>query len=404
MGFFDKLKKGLGVGDLGPLGLSGMLESIHTELQSSQTAVESTYPPDPNGSLIPFSSEDLKASASRPTITALDTKPIDKFLREIGTISNPDEFSEVEALHPLGRAKKVFFYHASTSPVAPHLMVHPTIKKTIDALFDEGIIKAEELEAAKNPETLLKIISERVKDGPFKEKNADNLHNAIAFLRGESQQDAAAVFHAGTLSAARDRMGPAAKAGARKVYLHAYEVDTSAMETAIHDDIMLPDIWNQGPAAMRNYDESIARSIEVQDINLTPLTTGSNVDLRATIATGKKVSLSGRVHPYRNAVEDVGNVSVSIPRTAVGSSVGYAGTVDMTPVMHPNIFEEFVRQPILAARRALGTLDAKVSSATDEIAESAGPVQRVARRIGVMSRGTLAKVIEAGETAARVMR
>lgn len=41
MGFFDKLKKGLGIGDLGPLGLSGMLESIHSELQSSQTAVES---------------------------------------------------------------------------------------------------------------------------------------------------------------------------------------------------------------------------------------------------------------------------------------------------------------------------------------------------------------------------
>jgi hypothetical protein len=40
MGFFDKLKKGLGIGDLGPLGLSGMLESIHSELQSSQTAVE----------------------------------------------------------------------------------------------------------------------------------------------------------------------------------------------------------------------------------------------------------------------------------------------------------------------------------------------------------------------------
>lgn len=41
MGFFDKLKKGLGVGDLGPSGLSGMLESIYSELQSSQTAVES---------------------------------------------------------------------------------------------------------------------------------------------------------------------------------------------------------------------------------------------------------------------------------------------------------------------------------------------------------------------------
>ena len=37
MGFFDKLKKGLGVGDLGPSGLSGMLESIHSELQRSQT-------------------------------------------------------------------------------------------------------------------------------------------------------------------------------------------------------------------------------------------------------------------------------------------------------------------------------------------------------------------------------
>ena len=37
MGFFDNLKKGLGVGDLGPSGLSGMLESIHSELQRSQT-------------------------------------------------------------------------------------------------------------------------------------------------------------------------------------------------------------------------------------------------------------------------------------------------------------------------------------------------------------------------------
>jgi hypothetical protein len=76
----------------------------------------------------------------------------------------------------------------------------------------------------------------------------------------------------------------------------------------------------------------------------------------------------------------------------------------MTPVMHPNIFDEFVRQPIVAARRALSTLGAKVSSAADEIAESAKPVQKVSRRIGVMSRGTLAKVIEAGETAARIMR
>mgnify|MGYP000153137635 CR=1 FL=1 len=84
-------------------------------------------------------------------------------MQDIGRISNPDEFSEAEALHPLQRGKKVFFYHASASPVAPHLMVHPIIRKTIDTLFDEGIIKAEELEAAKNPETLLKIISERVK-------------------------------------------------------------------------------------------------------------------------------------------------------------------------------------------------------------------------------------------------
>ena len=76
----------------------------------------------------------------------------------------------------------------------------------------------------------------------------------------------------------------------------------------------------------------------------------------------------------------------------------------MTPVLTADTFDEFVRKPIVAARTALGTLGAKVSSATDEIAESAGPVQRVARRIGVMSRGTLAKVIEAGETAARVMR
>ena len=274
-------------------------------------------------------------------------------------------------------------------------------------MSEAGILKPEELEAAKNPETLLNIITERV-DNQFSAespvKRSIGTVRLKKFLSGESQQDAASVFHAGTLSSARDRMGPDAKSGSN-VFLHAYEVDTSAMEPVIHDDIMLPDIRVQGPAAMRNYDESIARSIEAQDINLTPLTIGSNVDLRATIATGKKVSLSGQVHPYRNAVEDVGNVSVSIPRSAVDSGgVRYAGAVDMTPVMNPTIFDEFVRQPIVAARRALGTLGAKVSSAADDIAESAGPVKRVSRRLGVMSRGTLAKVIEAGETAARVMR
>jgi hypothetical protein len=382
MGLFDKLKKGLGVGDLGPSGLSGMLESMHGELESSQTAV---------------------VPGAKPT---LDTKPIEQFLQEIGKISNPDEFSETEALHPLKRGKKVFFYHASPSPIAPHLMVHPEIEKAIALLSKEGIIKPAELEAAKNPETLLNIITERVTNQFSAESPVRRLLGTSRlrkFLSGESQQDAASVFHAGTLSAARDRMGPAAKAGSN-VFLHAYEVDASAVETAIHDDIMLPDIGAQSPAAMRNYDEAIARSIEAEDINLTPLTIGSNVDLRATIATGKKVSLSGQVHPYRNAVEDVGNVSVSIPISAVGSSVRYSGAVDMTPVMHPNIFDEFVRQPIVAARRALSTLGAKVSSAADEIAESAKPVQKVSRRIGVMSRGTLAKVIEAGETAARIMR
>ena len=328
---------------------------------------------------------------------------VDKFLQDIGRISNPDEFSEAEALHPLHRGKKVFFYHASDSPIAPHLKVHPLVQDSIDTLFDEGIIKAEELEAAKNPETLLKMISERVEDGPFKKKNAAKFKRITDFLRGASQQDAVSVFHAGTLSSARDRMGQDAKLGS-DVFLHAYEVDASAMETAIHDDIMLPEIWNQGAEAIHGYDEAVIRSVGVEDINLNPFPISSNVELRGTVATGERVALSGRVHPYRNAVEDIGNISVSIPRTAVGSSVRYSGAVDMTPVMHPGAFDEFVRQPIIAARRALGTLGAKVSSATDEIAESAGPVQRVARRIGVMSRGTLAKVIEAGETAARVMR
>jgi hypothetical protein len=322
-------------------------------------------------------------------------------LQDIGRISNPDEFSETEALHPLQRGKKVFFYHASSSPIAPHLMVHPHVQASIDSLFDAGIIKAEELEAAKNPQTLLKMISERVKDGPFKEQNADNLRNITAFLSGEEHQDAAAVFHAGTLSAARDRMGPAARDGS-DVFLHAYEVDTSMMQREIHDDSMLVKLSKQGADSEEIYREAVARSIDVDDLNLNPF--GPSTEMGGTIATGKKVALRGRVHPYRNAVEDIGNISVSIPRTAIGSSVRYSGAVDMTPVMHPNIFDEFVRQPIVAARRALGTLGAKVSSASDEIAESAGPVQRIAQRIGVMSRGTLAKVIEAGETAARVMR
>jgi hypothetical protein len=279
-------------------------------------------------------------------------------------------------------------------------MIHPDVEKIIGSLLNKGIIKPEELEAAKNPETLLKMIKERV---PDRDMHGTNLGRVAGFLSGETVQDAAAVFHAGTLSSARDRMGPDAKRG-HNVFLHAYEVDTTVMETAIHDDIMLSQLPAHGTDAVETYSESLARSVEVEDINLNPFPAESGIELKGTIATGKRVALRGRVHPYRNAVEDIGNISVSIPRTAVGSSVTYSGAVDMTPVMHPGAFDEFVRQPIIAARRALGTLGAKVSSATDEIAESAGPVQRVARRIGVMSRGTLAKVIEAGETAARVMR
>lgn len=282
-------------------------------------------------------------------------------------------------------------------------MVHPHIQKAIDVMSKAGILKPEELEAAKNPETLLKIVTERV-DNKLDAENPVRRsmpYRLKKFLSGESQQDAASVFHAGTLSSARDRMGLDAKEGS-SVFLHAYEVDTSAMEPAIHDDIMLGATGPPSADLVETYDRAVARSVMEEDINLNP--TGRDAQLRGTIATGKKVSLSGQVHPYRNAIEDVGNVSVSIPRTAVGSSVRYAGAVDMTPVMNPTIFDEFVRQPIVAARRALGTLGAKVSSAADDIAESAGPVKRVSRRLGVMSRGTLAKVIEAGETAARVMR
>ena len=322
-------------------------------------------------------------------------------MQDIGRISNPDEFSEAEALHPLQRGKKVFFYHASASPVAPHLMVHPIIRKTIDTLFDEGIIKAEELEAAKNPETLLKIISERVKT------NIGIPNRAIDFLSGETVQDAASVFHAGTLSSARERVGPYPLG--TDLFLHAYEVDTTMMDPIIHDDIEIGSL-EYGGSKNSMFRQRLNTSLQRGDRNISgrkPIEALGEVEstITDTIATGKKVALSGQVHPYRNAVEDAGNVSVSIPRSIVNAGgVRYAGTVDMTPVRSGDIFDQFVRQPIIAARKALGTLGGKVSSATDEIAESAGPVQRVARRIGVMSRGTLEKVIEAGETAARVMR
>jgi hypothetical protein len=337
---------------------------------------------------------------------AVDTKPIDKFLQDIGRISNPDEFSEAEALHPLQRGKKVFFYHASTSPIAPHLMIHPDVQQAIDVLSDAGIIKPEELEAAKNPETLLKMISERVKDGPVREKHGSNLDRVSSFLSGETQQDAAAVFHAGTLSSARERAG--AYDSGRQIFLHAYQVDTTMVDPVIHDDIEIGGI-GFGGSKQSKFRQRLNTSLQRGDRNISgrkPIEALGEVEstITDTIATGKKVGLSGQVHPYRNAVEDAGNVSVSIPRTAVGSSVRYSGATDMTPVLTADVFDEFVRKPILAARAALGTLGAKVSSASDEIAESAGPVQRVARRIGVMSRGTLAKVIEAGETAARVMR
>lgn len=131
-----------------------------------------------------------------------------------------------------------------------------------------------------------------------------------------------------------------------------------------------------------------------------------------TIATGQTVALSRRVHPYRNHWEDVGNISVSIPKALVDTpidkeysgGVKYLGGFDMSPVMGEERFDNYVRQPIVTARRALSTLDARVSSATDDIAESAGIVQKAAKKIGVMSRGTLAKIIQAGETAARMMR
>lgn len=327
-------------------------------------------------------------------------------MQDIGRISNPDEFSEAEALHPLQRGKKVFFYHASTSPVAPHLMVHPQVKQAIDNLFNAGIIKAEELEAAKNPETLLKMISERVKGTPFEEEHSLHIKRVTDFLSGESQQDAASVFHAGTLSSARERMG--VHPIGTEVFLHAYEVDPTMMDPIIHDDI---EVGSLGYGGSKNtmFRQRLNTSLQRGDRNISgrkPIEALGEVEstIMDTIATGKKVALSGQVHPYRNAVEDAGNVSVSIPRTAIGSSVRYSGAVDMTPVASADIFDQFVRQPIIAARKALGTLGGKVSSATDEIAESAGPVQRVARRIGVMSRGTLEKVIEAGETAARVMR
>ncbi len=339
-------------------------------------------------------------------VPELDTKPIEKFLQDIGRISNPDEFSEAEALHPLQRGKKVFFYHASTSPIAPHLMIHPQVKQAIDNLFNAGIIKTEELEAAKNPETLLKIISERVEGTPFAERHSLHIKRVTDFLSGESQQDAASVFHAGTLSSARERMG--VYPSGTEIFLHAYEVDSSMMDPIIHDDI---EVGSLGYGGSKNsmFRQRLNTSLQRGDRNISgrkPIEALGEVEstITDTIATGKKVALSGQVHPYRNAVEDAGNVSVSIPRTAIGSSVRYSGAVDMTPVGSADIFDEFVRKPIIAARTALGTLGAKVSSAADEITESAGPVQRVTRRIGVMSRGTLAKVIEAGETAARVMR
>lgn len=351
---------------------------------------------------------------------------VDKFLQDIGRISNPDDFSEAEAIHPSRRGKKIIFYHASTSPIAPHLKVHPIVQDTIDALHSVGIIKPEELEAARSPETLLQIIG-RIEDGPFKRDNADNLRNTANFLSGEFDQDSASVFHAGTLSAARERMNMSAQ-HKEPIYLHSYETDTSMMEPVIYDDEMIVRATDvdqlrerkiislQAGDAQKNTSlfTSSERTPEITKIKPFHLTTGGEVfefssslgdGTADTVATGQTVALSGRVHPYRNHWEDVGNISVSIPKALIDTpGVKYLGGLDMSPVMNEEHFDEVVRQPIVAARRALSTLDARVSSATDDIAESAGIVQKAAKKIGVMSRGTLAKVIQAGETAARVMR
>ena len=251
MGFFDKLRKGLGVGDFGPLGLSGILESIHTDLQTSQTAVESALVPTPSTEAISSALNAAKAADTEPpaydAVSAAyetDTKRVEKFLQDLGRVSNPDEFSEAEAIHPLKRGKKIIFYHASTSPIAPHLKVHPMVQEAIDSLHSAGIIKPEELEAARNPETLLQIIG-RLEDGPFKQANADNLRRMTNFLSGEFHQDSASVFHAGTLSAARERMKSRHENYGDPIHLHAYEMDTSMMEPVIYDDEIIvrpPDV------------------------------------------------------------------------------------------------------------------------------------------------------------------
>jgi len=81
--------------------------------------------------------------------------------------------------------------------------------------------------------------------------------------------------------------------------------------------------------------------------------------------------------------------SVGGPRRVLRISDSVAGAVDSQP----------------AARTTIAaTVESTGEKAVKSIASHRAPIQRVAGRVGVMGKKTLSMLINAGETAARVMR
>jgi hypothetical protein len=166
---------------------------------------------------------------------SLMTQRIEDFISNNARLINPDEFSDAEAIHPVNRGKQVFFYHATTSPNAPHKGVHPILNNIRNELLESGSITQKEWKKAEKSKNLLKIIAK---------KNIKEYAPGVKFLGGAVLQDSPDVFHAGTLKSAFERMeGTNLKAfGEQDVFVHTYSVKPRRMNKIIwSDEIGIPE-------------------------------------------------------------------------------------------------------------------------------------------------------------------
>jgi hypothetical protein len=336
------------------------------------------------------------------------TQRIEDFIANNARLINPDEFSDAEAIHPINRGKKVFFYHATTSPNAPHNGIHPLLNNLRDELLETGAITQKEWKKSAKSKNLLNIIQKK----NLGYKNASN------FLSGLNLQDSPDVFHAGTLKSAFERMeGTNLKAfGEQDIFVHTYAVKPRLMNKIIwSDEIQIPE---SNKAALDWFDYKASKSVYAGDRE------GFGLTREESLIPGKKVSMSRQVHAYRNTTEDIGNISVSVPKSVVrkGGKVNYAGSFRLNDIMSSIDNEAMPRQAFeqlqetVQARRAeidlgsalrnrTGRMRGAVARRTiSEAAEITEVGLEGATRVAVQSKGTTSRVIEGLGQAIKVMR